>query len=331
MSMGGARGLRVLFAVAGGPRVGWGHLVRARSLARALGVPPLVAIRGSAATKRRATAGGWRVIDVRTAAQLRRLGPELLVIDDLSAAAARAWVARARETGIPVASIHDLGLGVVESDLLIDGTVAPDRRARGRVATLLGPDYAMLDPRVREQRIVRAMSPARILIALGGGSNAALAARMGEAIAARVPEADVRIASGFAKGPRRPAVAAGVRWIDATAGLLPELATAAVAVVAGGVTLYEACALGTPTIAYALNAPQQITIRQIARRGATVAARQADLVVREVERLLGDAHARRRMGRAGRQLVDGRGALRVAARLRQLAVGARAGRGRRAA
>ena len=38
---------RVLFVAAAGPRRGYGHLVRCVSFARALGVRPLLAVRGS--------------------------------------------------------------------------------------------------------------------------------------------------------------------------------------------------------------------------------------------------------------------------------------------
>jgi spore coat polysaccharide biosynthesis predicted glycosyltransferase SpsG len=120
-----------------------------------------------------------------------------------------------------------------------------------------------------------------------------------------------------------------------------------VAIVAGGVTLYEACALGVPVVAVALNAAQHVTIRAVARRGAAVDAgsvatrpgrsaaasgfrrsKTIERVAREVDRLLRDPAARRRMALAGRRLVDGRGAARVAARLRQLpaAVAGRIGR-----
>jgi len=44
-------GMTVVFRVAAGPRLGFGHLVRCRSLARALGVTPRVWLRGSAATR----------------------------------------------------------------------------------------------------------------------------------------------------------------------------------------------------------------------------------------------------------------------------------------
>jgi spore coat polysaccharide biosynthesis predicted glycosyltransferase SpsG len=122
-------------------------------------------------------------------------------------------------------------------------------------------------------------------------------------------------------------------WIQARDGLAEELSSTSVAVLAGGVTLYEACALGVPSVAVALNSAQHVTIRALARRGATVdagsvasglsqrrtaATRTLDRVAREVERLVGDTAARRRMTATGRRLIDGRGAARVAARLRQL-------------
>ena len=157
----------------------------------------------------------------------------------------------------------------------------------------------------------------------------------------------------------------GATWIDVQDGLAEQLSVASVAVVAGGVTLYEACALGVPVVAVALNAAQHVTIRAVARRGAAVDAgsvasgsgrralasgfsrstaasrvsrstaasgvgrstavasgfsrkKTIDRVGREVDRLLRDPSARRRMALAGRRLVDARGAARVAARLRQL-------------
>jgi spore coat polysaccharide biosynthesis predicted glycosyltransferase SpsG len=89
------------------------------------------------------------------------------------------------------------------------------------------------------------------------------------------------------------------------------------------VTLYEACALGVPVVAVALNRLQHTTIQAIARRGAAIDAGAIGpataRVALEIDRLLRDPAARRRMGMAGRALVDGRGAARVAARLRHLA------------
>ena len=111
----------IVFAVAAGPRMGFGHLMRSRSLARALGVPWRVCLRGSAATRRIATRLGAELVTSPLARTSDPVG--LLVVDDPSRREASRWVASARHHGVPVASIHDRGLGEVASDLVVDGSV----------------------------------------------------------------------------------------------------------------------------------------------------------------------------------------------------------------
>jgi spore coat polysaccharide biosynthesis predicted glycosyltransferase SpsG len=322
--------LRVLFRVAAGPRVGFGHLVRCRSLARAMGVEPLVSVRGSAATRRAAAAMGLTVVhDVR-----QMCGASVVVVDDPSAECAAEWVRRAKRAGLPAATVQDLGLGrVAAADLIIDGSIDVGLRHQLDSAVgprhLLGTRYAILDPAVlaaRQQR--RRPVPFHVLIALGGGAQVrTLAGGIARAIAEREPMARVFAASGFT-ATRRPELPRG-HWIDAPDGLAPHLSRADVAIVAGGVTLYEACALGVPAIAVAVAAAQRLTIRGFARMGAVVDAGgtpiDASTVGRIADgavRLLHDGGARRRLSLAGRSVVDARGAWRVGARLHHLARGA---------
>jgi spore coat polysaccharide biosynthesis predicted glycosyltransferase SpsG len=317
--------LRAIFAAAAGPTIGFGHLVRCRSLARALGVEPVVVVRGTDATRRRAAAAGWRLATIRNDDDLQRLDPQVLVVDDPSITAVRTWVRRARRVGVPVATIHDLAIAAIDSDLVVDGSAQSPRGIDGRFGSLRGLLYTILDPRVRATRgRLTGPAPRRILVALGGGRRSADAARLARAIATRAGDVEIRVAGGFAAGRRMPALASGT-WIHAPDGLAEELSSTSVAVLAGGVTLYEACALGVPSVAVALNSAQHVTIRALARRGATVDAgsmtsgrKTIDRVARAVERLLGDRALRRRMAVTGRRLVDARGAARVAARLRQL-------------
>ena len=255
---------------------------------------------------------------------LQRFDPDVLVVDDPSINAVRSWVRRARRVGVPVATIHDLGIAAIDSDLVIDGSVHTPRGVKGHCGTLRGLPYMILDPGVRamRQKLTRAV-PRRILVVLGGGSRLTASARLVRMIAARMRDVEIRVAAGFSGGRRVPALAIGT-WIHARDGLAKELASASVAVLAGGVTLYEACALGVPSVAIALNRAQHVTIRALARRGATVDAgvvtgdKALTRVAREVERLVVDAAARRQMAMAGRRLIDARGAARVAARLRHL-------------
>lgn len=252
---------------------------------------------------------GWSLVAPGGVGVLRRPEHGLLVIDDPSAPHAAVWVRRARQLKIPVASIHDLGLGHVESDARFDATTDP----------ILAP--AVFDARVRARR----PDPFRVLIALGGGVHVRrLAGRIADAITARVPNARVHAACGFTTGGRTAPLAHG-RWIAAPDGLVDELSAATVVVTAGGVTLFEACALGVPAVALAVTRAQRLTVRAVARAGAAIDAGSPPLSVPAIARaaaaaaaLLTDARTRRRMSAAGRRLVDARGVFRAADRLRHL-------------
>ncbi len=300
----------VVFRVAAGSRIGFGHVVRCRSIARALGVEPLVSIRGNAATRIAAASIGCSPLQSSSERVLRALNPGLIVIDDPCARAAAVWVRRARKLGCPVASVHDLGLGKVSSDLALDASADP-----------------ILDPSVASMRDSgKRPCPLRVLIALGGGTHGrGLAALLASAIARRVPEVRIRAAAGFAVTGHQPEIARG-HWIEAPEGLAAELASATVAVTAGGVTLFEACALGIPAVALPVVPPQQLTIQAVARTGSALDAgafpidrttilRAADAVAD----ILTNRRLHRRMSDAGRRFVDGRGVFRAVERLRELA------------
>jgi spore coat polysaccharide biosynthesis predicted glycosyltransferase SpsG len=304
-----ARRLRVLFRTAAGARIGFGHLVRCRSIARALSTEALVSVRGTRRTQHIARSHGWSLVDPFADRDLRHSAFDVIVIDEPSAVHAGIWLRRARRLGIPVASVHDLGLGHIESDVRFDASADP----------ILDP--SVLDARLRARRPV----PLRVLVALGGAGHVrALAARLTDAIAARVPNVSVHVACGFLTDAGRPALAHG-RWVPAPDGLTGELSAASIVVTAGGVTLLEACALGVPAVALAVTEAQRATVRAVTLAGAAVDAGwppgNARIIANAadaVAALLPDARACGRMSDAGRRLVDGLGAFRAADRLRDL-------------
>lgn len=321
---------RVLFRVAAGPRVGFGHLVRATSLARALGVRPWLSIRGpERSAGRTARRLGARVAEGTAREALERTRPDVVVIDDRVASATRAWRRAVRQTRIPLVSIHDLGIGLGEADLVVDGSIAP---APVPPPALLGPRYAILSV---EPGAVRATGDAAswdVVITLGGGPRRVLARRLALDIVRKRPGARVAVAAGFCP-PQAGVEPDAFTWLE-PAGLLDALASTATAIVAGGVTLYEALSLGVPSIAVAVVPSQLPTIHAFAEQGAALdggllpgqddvraAARKvADLALR----LLEDTSRRRALARKGRGVVDGRGADRVAAEIRRLASRGRA-------
>jgi spore coat polysaccharide biosynthesis predicted glycosyltransferase SpsG len=310
--------LRVLFRAPAGPRRGFGHLVRCRSLARALGVRPLIALRGGAAVEDAALGLGCDVVYGGPTRLLKALAPDVLVVDDPVTADARRWMAAGRRAGCLVVSVHDLGLGCRDADLVIDGSITMNARAR-RGQTLAGPQFALLDPSIlfKDER----RSPFSVLVALGGGPRAELAIEIAEAVVAADPRATVRVAGGFVSAPVPEREQ--ITWIGPSHSLRQEMARASIAVVGGGVSLYEACALGTPAIGVPVVAAQRPTVAAFVARGAArgVArgAVSAERVANECVSLLSDAAMRRHLSRTGKQLIDGRGAVRAAAAVAQLA------------
>jgi spore coat polysaccharide biosynthesis predicted glycosyltransferase SpsG len=191
---------------------------------------------------------------------------------------------------------------------------------------LNGPQFYLLDRRIAgalQRRRTRSLSrPLRVLVALGGGEHVRqVAQQLVLAIRQHVSEVSISVAAGFASG-RRPALR-GARWLSAPKGLTQALIDCDVAVVAGGVTLYEACALGTPAVALAVVPAQRRAIGEFASRAAVVdAGLTSDAAVeraaRGVAQLLGDERKRRATAARARQLVDGLGAQRAAEHIRLL-------------
>jgi spore coat polysaccharide biosynthesis predicted glycosyltransferase SpsG len=307
---------RVLFVAAAGPRRGFGHLVRCVSFARALGVRPLIAVRGSQRVVEAALALGADVIPQATPRTVRALRPDVVIVDDPIERTARSWIAAARRADALVVTVHDLGIGCRESDLVIDGSITRTKRGPRGSASLIGSRFAVLDPSLRtmarERRL--AVHGRRVVIALGGGPRLRLASAIADAVVAAEPDAEVRIAGGFVVAPR-PA-SSNVTWIGASRGLAAELRSASVAVVGGGVSLYEACALGVPTVAVPVVNAQVPTVRAFGRHGAAIAAgagESAGTIAGRAVALLNDAARQQSLSRKAQSLVDGGGAVRAAA------------------
>jgi spore coat polysaccharide biosynthesis predicted glycosyltransferase SpsG len=124
----------------------------------------------------------------------------------------------------------------------------------------------------------------------------------------------VQIVSGFVT-PARCSGHPRIEWVHAPRGPAGTLARAAVAVVGGGVSLYEACAVRVTAVALPVVRGQVPTATAFGRRRAAMVLpfrATAQQTAKAVVGLLEQPERRKAIAARGARLIDGRGAARVA-------------------
>jgi spore coat polysaccharide biosynthesis predicted glycosyltransferase SpsG len=184
---------------------------------------------------------------------------------------------------------------------------------------LAGPAYAALRPDfwdLPERRLGERAE--RVLVTTGSGQFDPLGCELAEALAVALPASRVTLVRGpQAAGP----APTGVDELVAPESLAEPLLQSDLAVTAGGQTMLEAAAAGTPCVALPLVENQR---RQVATLSELGAVRAVDPVTvtdatAAARGLVEDFSARRRLSSAAQKAVDGGGALRVASEIAKLA------------
>jgi hypothetical protein len=105
--------VRVLFIATEGPRRGNGQFAQYISIARALGVRPLVAVPGSRRAAEAALALGADVVPEATPAVIGALRTDVVVVDDPITAQINGWIIAAQRAGAVVVTLADLGINTL--------------------------------------------------------------------------------------------------------------------------------------------------------------------------------------------------------------------------
>lgn len=269
------------------------------------------------------------ILDLPQAVQvLRFLRPDCLITDLPSIdSPTRELIQMCRESGAVLAGIHDLGLGTYDSQLAIDPsvvTVHPLNPQSYVFGLYTGPQYAVLASSFQRLRAMPGSYPERarsLLVTLGGGGTQNILMPLLPALERLSKALKVAILAGLTSENRSwlaEHCPAGVecRFLSPRDNPARLLFDADMAIVAGGVTLYEAACLGTPTLVVSHHPLQQITAARFEALGiAQSLGLSSDVtgsqLVEAALALAGDARRRAEMGRRGRELVDGCGTERV--------------------
>lgn len=243
----------------------------------------------------------------------------------------------ARAAGCRVLVIDDLAnLSRYHADLLVNPNLGAERLTYESDADslyLLGSRYALLRSEfLRRRDGARPIAPTatKLLITLGGGDAANRTARVTGALGHLDVDGVEAVVVVGASNPHRGALESAaraspvpLRLVDNPADMAALMAEADVAVAAAGGTAWELACMGLPSILVAVAENQRPVARGMAAAGAALDLGEWDdgtpaALVEALATLCRDPAARRAMSERGRELIDGRGALRVASLMRAL-------------
>lgn len=217
-----------------------------------------------------------------------------------------------------------------DCDLLLDQNhyEEPQSRYRDKVPAacrlLLGPRYALLRGEfapLRQRASVRDGAVRRLLVFFGGVDAANHTAQTLAALAAlslSEVAVDVVIGAGHPARTEVEAACVGAGYVChvQTAKIGELMASADLAIGAGGVAVWERCCLGLPTLALATAANQVRQLADAARAGLLYApdsvAEPSGLIQLHLRALLENGALRHLLSHNGMQAVDAEGAGRVA-------------------
>jgi UDP-2,4-diacetamido-2,4,6-trideoxy-beta-L-altropyranose hydrolase len=301
--------VKVTLIADAGPDAGLGHLSRTGAVAwalRARGAETRCLARGAEEPLER-DAIRWEPLPVSEPAPR----DEVVVLDSYRAAPDTAEELAA-DGGLVL--MHDSGEVPAETAIVVStvGEAEGDGPLRlvGLAYTCLRPGFWGLP--------VRASSPQvrRVLVATGGGDLEGAGRELAQAARDALPEAEVALVRGpYAAGDPPE----GVRAVENPPSLLGELHACDLVLTAGGQTLLEAAAAGTPAIALALVDNQRTQAAALASAGGAIMADSTGSGSRALAELAGDFDRRAELARRGQALVDGFGALRVGFHVSRLA------------
>ncbi len=286
-----------------GPGVGLGHRRRCEAVAaelRTVGFSPAIVAAG-----RGVIAAPVVVVDsYRFRADDRKhFVPDVVVaIDDLD---------RDLDVDILVLPAPGVAMNLGERE-------APQRLTRDRLQ-LAGAKFSLIDQAmcaVESVPITDAVQ--RVFVTMGAADAAGIGADIAADLAAGRGVGggiDVRLVVGQWGSDTVPM---GVTGVFGQRSLVDELAHADIVVTAGGVTLLESLAMGRPTVVVPTAANQNANVAACVAAGAAVEA-NATSAATLARALMYDTAHRASIGAAGRLLIDGRGAQRVAATLAERA------------
>lgn len=238
---------------------------------------------------------------------------------------------------MPVCYMDDRGISSLPVDLLINYNIFAERSLYGegscKTGYLLGTEYAPLRQEFQKAGVPVKEKAERVLITTGGSDRYDLAGRiLRQALQApEIEDLEYCVVSGIYNQylPQLLELErhnGNVRIFSNVTSMAKLMQSCDIAVSAGGSTMYELCAVGVPILCFSFVDNQEKIVEGFAQRKVVCFAgnylSQGEHMIRmlteHIALLRNSVELRRSYSAKGRELVDGRGAVRIASHLCEL-------------
>jgi spore coat polysaccharide biosynthesis predicted glycosyltransferase SpsG len=262
----------------------------------------------------------------QTSNDLEKVRGDLIILDVQDTTAA--FIKKLRQEKKAVVSFEDLGVGRNHVDLLVDCNLGEEKSAGLPVKTLFGQNYAVLAEEFEtyhSKPCVFKNTIESVLVTFGGTDPHSLTPTLTEKILHIRPGLSITILAGPGNIniPALKYLASKhkkVKLIESTSEMAQTLFAHDIVFCAGGVTLHEAMAVGTP--AFVINQVQHQLgkANRAEKQGAALNLGMADSwdENRLPQILQSSPKILKKMSQAGKSIIDGKGLKRIVDAIEEL-------------
>lgn len=241
------------------------------------------------------------------------------------------YIKSLKKKGNKVVSFDDLGTGRDYVDLLVDSNLDPSDFSKAR--SLFGLKYVIVPTRFSVCRNLEKEIPekiGRVAISMGGTDPRCIGPEIAKFLLKSGSDfkIDLILGAGFNDKDNKPG---NMNFILNNGSkceihknildLAEILFNADIIICAGGITLYEACAVGTPAVVISQVEHQQQKASKVQKLGAAInLGMWRDSVLGKIVPTINtmDIAKRKKMSSAGKEMVDGKGLQRVVNEIEKL-------------
>lgn len=318
----------LFFRVDGTRETGMGHAFRCLNLAQQLSKSSDIIFfcNKSRKTKDLILSKGFIVADPEYVSDFVDENTEKIVIvtDLIEESSTTSWCQSIEDLkNIVHVGIHDLGLNQFDCNVQIDGSIGNvyPYRSEEDESYYLGKDYMILDPLFAKYNTMPKKysdTLCNILVSFGGSDPSNISEKVLPILSKTFPGFCFKLIAGPEKGSLSDEITQleNVVILKGLSSLADIMFNVDLIITAGGIMLYEAACVGTPSIAICHDKNQLVTAARfsdykVSHNMGLVNDSMIDELIRYINEISKDKKSRQTMGNLGRELIDGRGVFRV--------------------